>query len=74
MYRHGTADNNDTAHSNIADVTAPSSSHASTDCVQKNRRKRTHSPEEPSAASVLQEYLLSEKKNQASSEDTLTFL
>jgi hypothetical protein len=39
MDSHGTADNNDTAYSNITDTTAPSSSHAYTDCVQKNRRK-----------------------------------
>jgi hypothetical protein len=36
MDNHGTANNNDTAHSNITNTTAPSSSHASTDCVQKN--------------------------------------
>jgi hypothetical protein len=68
----GTAGNNDTAHSCITDITAPSSPRASTDCVQQNRRKRTYSPEEPSEASVLQENLRSKKKNQPSSEDKLT--
>jgi hypothetical protein len=71
MDSHGTVDNNDAAHSSITDTTAPASSHACTDCVQKNQRKRTHSPEEFSAP-VLQEYSRPKQKNQSSSEDTLT--
>jgi hypothetical protein len=40
--------------------------------VYKTTDEKTHSAEEPSAVSVLQEYLWSKKKNLASSEDTLT--
>jgi hypothetical protein len=67
MDSHCTADNNDTAHSNITDTTTPSSSHASTDCVQKNTfTGRTFCSFSSSGIFTVK------KKNQISSEDTLT--